>query len=176
MRKKWENRSYLVMKAVSLGMDKLSIEFANGDTVQILCSALAPPDVDRIQWAQVSISSDRLHLIVPAAPTNIQIAWHVIRRLTDPAFASHMVERAARQAEYLGARLRRLRKQRGLTQAQVAGVAKIEPANLSRIENGHFDVSTSTLWKVLTAMGYSPADLAPRDADEGSDEREWATS
>ncbi|HEV2987929.1 MAG TPA: helix-turn-helix transcriptional regulator [Candidatus Angelobacter sp.] len=74
-----------------------------------------------------------------------------------------MAELAAKQAEHVGIRLRELRKQRGLTQAEVAEAAKIEPGNLSRIEKGHFDISTSTLWKVLAAMGYSLADLAPNN-------------
>ena len=97
-------------------------------------------------------------------------------KIFDSEFASHMAERAAKQSEYIGSRLRQLRKQRRLTQAQVADAAKIEPANLSRIENGHFDVSTSTLWKVLAAMGYSPADLAVDETEGAKSNREWATS
>jgi DNA-binding XRE family transcriptional regulator len=176
MRNKWNNRNYLTIKAVGVGKDNLSIEFANGDLAQISCSAVTPPGATQIRWTESHISPDRLHITVPAQPRDIEIVWHVARRLTDPEFAGHMAELAAKQAEHVGARLRELRKQRGLTQAEVAGAAKIEPGNLSRIENGHFDVSTSTLWKVLAAMGYSPADLAPREVAETDNSREWARS
>ena len=175
MQKKWDNRNYLLLQTVNLSGNKLNIEFDNKDTVQIMCSALAPPGLNRIHWAKTTISSDRLHLVVPAEPSNFEIAWYVIRSLTDTEFATHMVERATRQSEYIGTRLRQLRERRGLTQAQVAGRAKIQPANLSRIENGHFDVSTSTLWKVLAAMGYSPADLSSNEAEKTGSTGEWAT-
>jgi DNA-binding XRE family transcriptional regulator len=176
MAKKWNNRNYLIMKAVTFEKDKLEIEFANGDVSQVSRSVLTPSWAGRVQWAQASISPDRLHLVVPAVPRNIEIAWHVIRSLTHPEFASHMADRAAKQAAHIGNRLRELRKHRGLTQAQVADAAKIEPANLSRIENGHFDVATSTLWKVLAAMGYSPADLAVNEVGKMDANREWAAS
>ena len=176
MAKKWNNRNYLIIKAANFEKNKLEITFANGDVAQVSCSSLTPSWASKAQWAQSDISPDRLHLVVPAVPRNIEIAGHVIRSLTDPDFAAHMAERAAQQTMHIGTRLRELRKIRGLTQAQVADAAKIEPANLSRIENGHFDISTSTLWKVLAAMGYSPADLALNESAKMNAKGEWARS
>src|SRR5436309_1311163 len=161
MGKKWEDRSYLLMVNVKAENDKLHVQFANGDVAQIKFSAITAQTGDEVAWAEAHVSDDRLHLIVPAAPSAINIAWHLIRSLTDTDFARHMAECASNQARHIGSRLRELRKQRGLTQAQVAAVTGIEPGNLSRIESGHFDVASSTLWKVLAAMGYSPGDLAP---------------
>jgi len=163
MTKKWDSRDYLMITGVSVETNSLRVHFANGDIEQIDCTRLVPPRVDRVRWAESYVADDRLHVTVPAEPREVQISWSVIRGLTDPQFASHMAEHASAQARYVGVRLRELRKKRGLTQAQVAESASIEPANLSRIENGHFDVSTSTLWKVLGAMGYVPGDLAPEE-------------
>ena len=172
---RWESREYLTIIKVLAGKDKLIIEFANTDVVEIVFSALIPPHTRGLRWTDSYVSADHLHVIVPAEPEGIEIAWHVIRSLTDREFARHMAMRASKQAGYVGARLRELRNQRGLTQARVADAAGIEPANLSRIENGKFDVSTSTLWKILAAMGYSPADLARREVKAAAD-MEWAVS
>ena len=57
-------------------------------------------------------------------------------------------------------RLRNLRLDRGITQSTLASLANIEPANLSRIENGHVDPCLSTILKILSAMGCSLRDLA----------------
>jgi DNA-binding XRE family transcriptional regulator len=163
MRKKWEDRDYLTISEVSVLNDKMQIEFRNGHRVELAVSALAPLGLGSVDWKQVYVSDDRLHINVPAAPQEFVIPWHRVRCLTDKEFARHMAECASNQAKYVGVRLRELRKRRHLTQAQVAERAAIEPGNLSRIENGHFDISTSTLWKILQVMGYSAADLAPTE-------------
>lgn len=165
MANKWDAQEYLVIVAVSVRDDKLRVKFANEDVVEVAFSAVTPPKAEAIDWEKASVSADALHLIVPSKPKEIEIPWHVIRRLTDSQFARHMADCALRQARHIGARLRELRNRRGLSQAKVAAAAGIEPANLSRIENDRFDLSTSTLWKLLAAMGYSPADLAPNEVE-----------
>ena len=128
--------------------------------MKLQTASLAPASIGLIQWHRVRIARGGTHLVVPGAPADVEISWDLIRRLSDPQFAKEVAALAAEQARYIGSRLRRLREGRGLTQAQVSERAGLQPANLSRIENGHFDVATSTLWKVLAAMGYTPADLA----------------
>ncbi|MCI0724905.1 MAG: helix-turn-helix transcriptional regulator [Acidobacteria bacterium] len=174
MVKKWDG-AYLTVNGLNLGTDHLAVKFANADVVRVRLSTLTPNNVKKIRWGEARVESGGLHVVVPADPKDLVIPSDIIRRLTDSEFARHMAERAAKQARYIGARLRELRERRGLTQAKVASMAGIEPANLSRIENGHFDVSTSTLWKILAAMGYSARDLSPdRDTyGEGTKRRLW---
>lgn len=174
MGKKWEDRDYLEVSKVSVVRDKLQIEFRNGDCVELLVSTLASPRFDSIDWKEARVSNDGLHVHIPALPQELVIPWHQIRCLTDKEFARHMAQRASNQAKYIGVRLRELRKRRCLTQAQVAERASIEPGNLSRIENGHFDISASTLWKILQVMGYSAADLASTEENIAA-EMECAT-
>lgn len=161
----WQTRGYRTIEQVTLLNDKLEVQFRNRDVVRLPVKHLAPPDGARVDWELVRVAPDRDHLIVPMEGGDFRISWDLLRRLTDSAFARHVAHLAEDQARYIGAALRRLRDARGLTQAHVAEGAGIQVASLSRIENGHFDVASSTLWKLLAVMGCSASDLA--QAGEG---------
>lgn len=53
----------------------------------------------------------------------------------------------------IGARLRRLRKDRGLTQSDLACQIGIQQSDLSRIEKGEYRVSLDNLIKILNVFG-----------------------
>lgn len=159
MFKKW-SRAYRTISGAHVEGDFLVVEFANSDVAKVRLSALAPSRAKQVGWRDARVETNGLYVRVPADPQELEIPWDVIRNQTDPEFARQMVELAEEQARYIGTQLRELRARRGLTQAKIASVTGIEPANISRIEHGHFDVSTSTLWKMLAAMGSSPSDLA----------------
>jgi transcriptional regulator with XRE-family HTH domain len=57
----------------------------------------------------------------------------------------------------IGSRLRRLRKERGLTQAELARQIGIQQSDLSRMEKGEYRVSLDNLFKIL---GVFDLDLA----------------
>ncbi len=138
---------------------KFLVTFKNGDEAHVKFSSVLPKGMK--YWHFTAMPGEHGNSIyIPGNGFAIEIPWNVIRTLTDPDFAKVMVDAAAKQALEIGARLRHLRNECGLTQRHVAGLAGIEPANLSRIENGRLRLNTSTLWKILAAMGYSPADLA----------------
>ena len=157
--KTWDAK-YMKMTETTARGDQLEIRFENGDVVTLAFSALERSGRSSIAWEDVRTVSDGLHIVVPAVPNQLSIPWHVIRSLTDSGFARHMAQAAEEQAHHIGQRLRMLRTQRNLTQREVAQRANLEPANLSRIESGRFDVTASTLWKILAALGCSPSDLA----------------
>jgi len=58
--------------------------------------------------------------------------------------------------------LRRLRQQAGLTQGQVAEVADVADATISRIERGRFLPTQKLLARLAEAVGASPAELVAR--------------
>lgn len=64
----------------------------------------------------------------------------------------------------VGARLRELRKERGLSAKEVAARAKVSPAYLSRLENGQISPTVSTLSRIVQAMGESVARVFGEDA------------
>jgi transcriptional regulator with XRE-family HTH domain len=59
-------------------------------------------------------------------------------------------------------KLRRLRKQRGLTQAKLAVQAGLDPSSLSQIETGARQPNTRTLEKLAGVLGVEVVDLFPK--------------
>ena len=59
----------------------------------------------------------------------------------------------------IGSRLRELRKERGLTQAELARQIGIQQSDLSRMEKGEYRVSLDNLFKILSAFDLDLADL-----------------
>ena len=83
------------------------------------------------------------------------------RRVHDAAASEFAAEVAARRA--LGASVSRARKHAGLTQMQLAAMASIQQAEISRIERGHANPTVSTLARIAHATG-SRIDLVPVSA------------
>jgi transcriptional regulator with XRE-family HTH domain len=59
----------------------------------------------------------------------------------------------------LGARIREVRKEKGITQTKLAETCEIEKANMSRIESGQTNVTVLTLWKISKALDTPVAEL-----------------
>lgn len=53
----------------------------------------------------------------------------------------------------IGQKIIKLRKQKNLTQEDLAGEAEVDRSYLSEIENGHKNVSVQTLKKIADALG-----------------------
>jgi DNA-binding XRE family transcriptional regulator len=137
----------------------IQIRFANLDVVNVDADTILPIGTEHPKWSDASIGKLGLYISVPTSSGPCEIPWDVIRNLTHDEFAQLLAEQAAGGSRLLGRQLRKLRERRGLTQRHVATVIGLDPANLSRIENGEFDLQSSTLFKVLSAIGYSTADL-----------------
>ena len=79
-----------------------------------------------------------------------------------------MVSEAAPSGDgEVGPRLRQLREQKGLSARQVAELAGLTPAYLSRLENGRVSPTVATLARLVAAMGETMATLfaeAPGEA------------
>lgn len=153
-------KEYCTILEVDVEIFSVDIQFANGDLVSVKKSAIIPANY-KIFWEDhPKVIENGAAIAFSATPKRLEVSWELIRRLTDVKFAKRMAKLAAKQSKHIGKRLRVLRKNRGLTQADVALRTGIEPANISRIENGKFDIAALTLWKILGAMGYSAGDLA----------------
>ncbi len=84
-----------------------------------------------------------------------------------------MSERRTRQVELVGKKIRRLRKERKLTQNELASRIGIQQSDLSRIERGEYRVSLDTLFRMLAEFKVSvaeffeepkPGRVSPREA------------
>ena len=78
-----------------------------------------------------------------------------------------MVGQAAPQVADIGVRLRRLRRERKLTQADLARQIGIQQSDLSRMEKGEYRVSLDNLFKILTVFDIVLNDFfADKQADD----------
>jgi transcriptional regulator with XRE-family HTH domain len=85
-----------------------------------------------------------------------------------------MTPKFKRQSLLVGSRIRALRKDRALTQADLAGRIGIQQSDLCRMENGEYKVSLETLFKILSIFEMNiaeffheeiPGPVKNRDAD-----------
>jgi transcriptional regulator with XRE-family HTH domain len=60
-----------------------------------------------------------------------------------------------RQVQLVGRKIRRLRKERRLTQTELSGRIGIQQSDLSRMEKGEYRVSLDTLFKILAEFDLS---------------------
>jgi transcriptional regulator with XRE-family HTH domain len=59
----------------------------------------------------------------------------------------------------MGARIKRLRVAKGLSQGELAGRAKIAREHLNRLEAGRYDPAVGTLQRIARALGVSVTEL-----------------
>ena len=70
------------------------------------------------------------------------------------------------QVALIGQRIRSLRKDRGLTQADLAGRIGIQQSDLCRMESGEYKVSLETLFKILKVFTMKVAEFFHEAAPE----------
>ena len=64
-----------------------------------------------------------------------------------------MTEITNDERQRIGRRIAELRKERGLSQAQLAAQCGIQQAHIARIENGRYSVGFDTLQSIAQALG-----------------------
>jgi transcriptional regulator with XRE-family HTH domain len=74
-----------------------------------------------------------------------------------------MTSKFKKQSHLVGSRIRTLRKDRSLTQADLAGRIGIQQSDLCRMENGEYKVSLETLFKILSIFEMNIADFFHED-------------
>ncbi len=84
-----------------------------------------------------------------------------------------MTSKFKRQSLLVGSRIRSLRKDRSLTQADLAHRIGIQQSDLCRMENGEYKVSLETLFKILSIFEMNIADFFNEDAAALSRDREY---
>jgi len=84
-----------------------------------------------------------------------------------------MTSKFKRQSLLVGSRIRSLRKDRALTQADLAHRIGIQQSDLCRMENGEYKVSLETLFKILSIFEMNIADFFNEGAAGATREREY---
>lgn len=78
-----------------------------------------------------------------------------------------------KQPLLVGERIRTLRKDRNLTQAELATSIGIQQSDLCRMENGEYKVSLETLFKILTIFQINIAEFFHENAPPALSERDF---
>ena len=160
---RWKRPGYADIVAARFVGAVLEVEFANGDSVR------AEPSSFGIQHLDVPLSiEDGMSVRFGDAAQGIEISWTTIRAATDPAYAAHLRDLRANEAWHFGRRIRALREDRDVTQAELANLVGISAGQLSRIEKGAEEVRPSTAQALLRELGASFGDVAGPDALEVS--------
>lgn len=154
----WDDINYQKIESAEIDGDVLVINFADGDSVDILLTTLLPLQSYNVDKSSMSVND--FDISFDALPEAIVIPWDRIRVLTDATFAKEMVKQADESNRLTGERLKALREKKKIKSGDLAAISGLTPQTISRIERGHTDVSFGTLRKILAAMGYSLKDLA----------------
>ena len=77
-----------------------------------------------------------------------------------------------RQPLLVGDRIRTLRKDRNLTQAELAASIGIQQSDLCRMENGEYKVSLETLFKILSIFQINIAEFFHEDTPPSISEKD----
>ncbi len=83
------------------------------------------------------------------------------------AFESDATVSANQQARLVGRKIRQLRKERKLTQTELAARIGIQQSDLSRMEKGEYRVSLDTLFRILAEFDVSLSEFF-QEADSES--------
>jgi transcriptional regulator with XRE-family HTH domain len=84
-----------------------------------------------------------------------------------------MTSKFKKQSLLVGSRIRTLRKDRSLTQADLASRIGIQQSDLCRMENGEYKVSLETLFKILSIFEMNIADFFHEELAGASRDREY---
>jgi DNA-binding XRE family transcriptional regulator len=145
--------------------DTLWLEFGDGLERAVKWSTLPFAARLTIRPASASVRDQGEAVLLADADGNeVDIDAEVLRSSVDPVFGTAMDGRDRAERVAVGARLREIREERGLSQEQVQALSGIAQETLSRIENGHRDPRMDTLRKLAAGLSMDVPDLLARMA------------
>jgi DNA-binding XRE family transcriptional regulator len=116
---------------------------------------LVPPD-----WAAMRIGETGDVLEVPASDTVIEIPWDRIRSIADPEFRGHLADQAVERARRIGARIREMRLEAGLTPLALAAKIGVPREVVANLEAGKIEPQTDLIQDIAIALGKRLRDFA----------------
>jgi DNA-binding XRE family transcriptional regulator len=82
------------------------------------------------------------------------IYWVLMEMMSSAGFSFYYVASDRNEdRKYIGSRIRQLREKKGMEAKALAKLAKIDAANLSRIERGRYSVGLDVLSRIANALG-----------------------
>lgn len=160
----WDQAEYQRIKNVEIQKNSLNIEFMNNDIVIVPLESVIPiKSINDLMLETITFND--FEISISSKDKIYEIPWDKIRVITDKEFSKHIAVMAEEQAKLVGGKIKTLRENKGLRGNELAERAGITPQTISRIEQGHTDISFTTLRKILAAMGCSLKDLANQEIE-----------
>lgn len=161
--KKWDHPEYQKIIAAEINNGQLTVGFANSDKVKLPISTIIPATISEILFEKVHFNS--YEIILPTNREDIEIPWDMIRAVTDKEYSKFLADEGENQAKAIGIKIKRLREKRQYKSNELAELSGFTPQTISRIEQGHTDVSFATLKRILGSMGYTLQDLVDQETE-----------
>lgn len=142
-----------------VGEDRFIVTFGSGKEYAFPRSSLEVDDGSDL----VSINVDRRRFffrVTQVSGNRYEVPWDRVLHEADPSYP-YFHERAGRirKTREVGKTIRKLREQRGVSQAQLARAAGMLRANISRIEAARHRPTLESLERIAKALKVSLADL-----------------
>lgn len=77
-----------------------------------------------------------------------------------------MAENGKIELKEFGQKIRNIRKEKGLSQRELAAMAELEHKQILKIEKGESDIRLTTVMKLLWALEVEPNDVIPYHASK----------
>ncbi len=150
---------------------QLRVRFADGRVATVPVEEIEKAGQPvRLDLDRVELPDPYVILIANAEGDLEEVPWDFVRHYCDAEFTEAEREKDEASRQTLGRRLRRLREEAGLTQAELAQRAGVGRVTVARIENGRMYARTETLRRLARALGISLVDLLAPEPEPDSDE------
>ena len=152
------DRMMTSVRALSSGVE---VTFADG------CSGVIPfgdtRGMEGKQLAGVELPSPHEIVLLTTTGESVEIPWDFARHYCDPSYRVRAKSDASRGRRALGRRIRKLRKEAGMTQERLAEAAEIGRVTLVRIESGEQYPRFETLSALAGALQRPTTELLMDD-------------
>ena len=115
------------------------------------------------QLAGVELPSPHEIVLLTTMGESVEVPWDFARHYCDPSYRSRAKSTASRGRRALGRRIRKLRKEAGMTQERLAEAAEIGRVTLVRIESGEQSPRFETLSALAGALQRPTTELLMDD-------------
>ena len=141
----------------------IQVAFADGRSGVIPFSDIR--GVDGLGLAGIELPSPYEIVLLTTTGEVIDLPWDFARHYCDHSYRAQAEAIASLGRSVIGRRVRRVRKQAGMTQEQLAEAAKIGRVTLIRIENGEQSPRFETLTSLADALQRPAAELLVDDLE-----------
>lgn len=146
-----------------VGEDRFIVTFDSGKEYSFPRSSLEVDDGSEL----VNIQLDRRRFffrVIQVSGNRYEIPWDRVLHEAEPSYPYFRGRKGRTKTTHaVGARIRKLREAKGVTQEELAGAVGMMRSNISRIEAAKHRPTLETMEKIAKALKVSVADLiAPR--------------